>query len=185
MKFETCIAFVLAAETGGSAADGYRGGAYHLHPADPGGATKYGISQRLLDRVRPGRETRSLTLAQAKTIYREVFWQPLRGDEIVQPRVALNLLDFAVTSGIHRAVKTAQQVINQAGRVLAEDGRLGPATLARLNAGDLRLNAYRAARRAYYRGLNRPQFERGWCNRINQCQQWRGADTGISPNPKE
>ena len=57
--FHDCIAHVLAAE-GGLVND----------PKDPGGVTKFGISQRSY----PALDIRALTLDDAKTIYQRDYW---------------------------------------------------------------------------------------------------------------
>ena len=74
-------------------------GGYIDHPFDPGGATKYGISQRAF----PDHDIENLTLAQAKEIYRTKYWEAIDGD--ARPfHEAVAIFDFAVNSGVHRAL---------------------------------------------------------------------------------
>ena len=78
--FPRCIDRILAEE----------GGLSH-HPRDPGGLTKFGISQRTY----PDLDIRHLTRAQARAIYQRDFWQPLRADDL-PPGLDLLVLDRAV-----------------------------------------------------------------------------------------
>jgi len=151
-NFEPAIAQVLQHE-----------GGYVDHPNDPGGETNFGISRRSY----PGTDIAHLTLQDASEIYRDDFWQPIRGEDIRSQDVATNLLDFAVNSGVSRAVKTVQRLVG-----VAQDGQIGPRTLAAINGQDglnlnLRLCLDRvqfytelAARRAEFRG-----FLVGWVRR--------------------
>lgn len=87
-KFDRVLAFTLKWE-----------GGYTANPKDPGGATKYGISQRAF----PDVNIEDLTLDQAKQFYRERYWEAINGDE--RPfHEALAVFDFAVHSGVHRAL---------------------------------------------------------------------------------
>jgi len=69
------------------------------NPNDAGGVTKYGISQR----AHPHLDVRNLTLEDAKEIYRVKYWEAIQGDD--RPfHEALAIFDFAVHSGVHRAM---------------------------------------------------------------------------------
>jgi len=68
------------------------------HPDDPGGVTKYGISQR----AHPSVDVRNLTHAQATIIMRDHYWDPLpRG---LPPDLRWFAFDIAFHSGMQRAV---------------------------------------------------------------------------------
>ena len=66
--------------------------------ADPGGATKYGISHAAY----PDLDIASLTLADAQAIYRRDYWDKISGDRL-DPRLALLVFDAAVNNGVGRA----------------------------------------------------------------------------------
>lgn len=107
-------------------------------PADPGGATQYGITQSTLNQYlhgSPGFPTRvqDLTLDQAKRIYRDNYWifEPIEND-----RVAAKLFDIGVNMGPGRAVMGLQSSLCALGRNVVVDGRLGPLTAAQANASD-------------------------------------------------
>lgn len=107
--FDACFALVVGNE-GGLVSD----------PNDPGGTTKYGISQAAF----PHLNIASLTLDQAKAIYLADYWQRIRGDEIPPP-VALAVFDSAINSGVGAATRWLQEAAG-----VAVDGFIGPQTLA-------------------------------------------------------
>lgn len=107
-------------------------GGFVDHPADPGGATKYGITQKTLSDWTGERVTkddvRNLKWETAKEIYREKYWKKVRGDEL-PPALAILTMDVAVNSGVRAAVKNLQRAANELGGNLVEDGLIGPNTL--------------------------------------------------------
>ncbi|MCD6073099.1 MAG: hypothetical protein K0S42_3615 [Microvirga sp.] len=104
----------------------HEGGFVH-HAQDPGGATKFGITRETLSRVR-GRpatieDVRALTRAEAVAVYRRLYWDAVRGDDL-PPGLDLAVFDLAVNSGPARAVRMLQTVLG-----VAVDGIVGPVTL--------------------------------------------------------
>lgn len=98
-------------------------GGYVFNPHDPGGETKFGISKRSY----PHLDIHSLTLADAKTIYRRDFWDRAQCDKL-HPDLAFDLFDGAVNSGIGQAIRWLQRAVG-----VADDGVVGPLTLASIN----------------------------------------------------
>jgi lysozyme family protein len=137
---------------------GHEGGLVD-HPSDPGGLTKFGISQRTY----PGEDIRGMTLDRAKALYRRDFWGPA-GCDAVPPGLRFDLFDMAVNAGVRRAVQTLQRAAGE-----TDDGILGPRTLqaistmppARLLA---RFNGHRLEHLASLPTW--PSFGRGWARRI-------------------
>ncbi len=72
------------------------GAKYTDDPDDPGGATKYGISQRAY----PDLNIRNITEAEVRDIYKRDYWDRIRGDEIKSQIVAENIFDTAVNMGV-------------------------------------------------------------------------------------
>ena len=87
--FDAAIKFVLEREGGATVTN---------DPADPGGLTKYGISQR----AHPGLDIQNLTEEQAKAIYRKVYWEDSGCDRLQWP-MNLIQLDTATNMGVGRA----------------------------------------------------------------------------------
>ncbi|MBF0526888.1 MAG: hypothetical protein HQK56_17525 [Deltaproteobacteria bacterium] len=112
-------------------------------PADPGGATKYGISLRFLrgegragdidhDGDVDAADIRALTEEQASEFYRREFWDKCRCDELPAP-LAMAVFDTAVNVGAAKAVTLLQTELNShsAGNpLLTVDGGMGKNTIS-------------------------------------------------------
>jgi lysozyme family protein len=139
-----------------------REGGFVNDPDDPGGATKHGVTlatlRRLgLDLTGDGRtdlaDIRAVTREKAVAIFVEhYFRRPRLADlpEAVQPSV----FDMYVNAGAN-AVRLLQRLLIDMGHDLAEDGAVGPRTIAAAHlaaAPDPALfaDAYGIARRNYY-----------------------------------
>jgi lysozyme family protein len=152
--FDKAIGTVLAHE-----------GGYTFDPNDPGGETKYGISHRAY----PNLDIKSLTLDQAKAIYKRDYWTYSR---IQDQDVATKVFDLAVNLGPAAAHRLLQTALNARGETVAVDGVFGPETLAAANRGDPAqlLQELRAQAAAYYAQTvlaNPPEqkFLLGWMRR--------------------
>lgn len=140
----------------------WEGEVYENDPHDRGGATKYGIDQR----SHPDVNIRSLTRDQAKAIYWEDYWTPVRA-EALSWRLAWVLADIAVNNGRHRAVKWLQEL---AGTV--PDGIFGLKTLHAVAAQkqERLVLALLDRREKFYRAIakgTQAKFLKGWLNRNN------------------
>lgn len=136
-------------------------GGYVNDPRDPGGETRWGISQR----NHPTLNVRTMTRDQAVEVYRRLYWQPLHGDAL-HPAVAFALLDASVNHGLRRVVAWLQVIVGA-----TEDGMLGPRTLAATQAADpvALVFALHARRLAFYTDLDTfNSFGRGWTRRMAQ-----------------
>lgn len=74
-------------------------GGYSNDPRDPGGETKFGISKRAYPNV----DIASLTVADAREIYRRDYWLPVIA-ETQDSVLRLLAFDAAVNHGVARAV---------------------------------------------------------------------------------
>ena len=99
-------------------------GGYVNDPRDPGGETRYGISKR----AHPGVNIGALTLAGAKAIYRQDYWDRVQGDALPPP-LALIVFDLAVNAGVRPAATMLQRVLG-----VTADGSIGAQTLAAIEA---------------------------------------------------
>ena len=99
-------------------------GGYTDNKSDPGGRTKFGISQRSY----PALDIAALTLDDARGLYRTGYWDRIRGDEMPPP-LAFLTFDAAVNNGVGRSVRWLQTALG-----VAADGVIGPATLAAVHA---------------------------------------------------
>lgn len=151
-----------------------REGGYVNHPADRGGATNHGITQRTLTMWRNARglgfqDVRSLTRAEAAAIYRDNYWTPARCDDL--PEAVRDIhFDAAVNHGVNRAARLLQEAAQ-----VEQDGHIGPITLgnaASMAPAFLRAR-YVAARYRFYgqiisRDRSQLAFIVGWMRRMEE-----------------
>lgn len=134
-------------------------GGYVNDSRDPGGETKFGISKRAYPQV----DIKALTLDAAKAIYKRDYWDRAQCDKL-PPALAYLLFDAAVNSGIGQAIRFLQRALN-----LADDGVLGPLTLATVQRMDAESVAVRflAQRLEFMTKLSTwDTFGKGWARRI-------------------
>jgi lysozyme family protein len=155
-------------------------GGYVNHPADPGGATNKGVTQKVYDdwRTRKGLSTRDvlrLEDGEMQAIYEENYWLPPRCD-LLQQDLDLVQFDTAVNMGVGRAVRMLQTAL-----ACGVDGDFGPTTKKAVEACDVvgTVIAYCDAREAYYRRLAEKNltlsvFLKGWLNRLNALRKQVG-----------
>lgn len=97
--------------------------------ADPGGRTNHGITQTTYDAWRrkkglPPADVKNITIGEVQTIYGEEYWRPAGCDRLPWP-INLLVFDFAVNSGVGRAVRALQTALK-----VTPDGIVGPVTTA-------------------------------------------------------
>lgn len=157
-------------------------GGYVDHPRDPGGATNKGITiatfRRYVNSKGTTDDLKRLTTAQAGIVYRKQYWNAIKGDDLPDG-VDYAVFDFAVNSGPSRAAKYLQAVLG-----VAQDGRIGPATIASAKAKSAAaiINALCDARMAF---LNRlptwGTFGKGWTRRVKGVRAEALAMTRAAP----
>ena len=158
-------------------------GGFVNDPADPGGATNKGITmktfqgcaKRFLGIDPTLANLKALTDEQAGKIYKPLYWDKVRGDDIALQELANIIFDFQVPAG-DNAAKLLQRVLNDMGAKppLMVDGDIGPGTMTTLKGMDQKTvyGRYKKGCIDYYRDLvvKRPalgKFLNGWLNRVN------------------
>lgn len=151
-NFEPAIKKVLAVE-----------GVYDNHPDDPGGETKFGVTVAVARAHGYQGPMKEMPVEKALEIYKKDYWDRVRGDEVGDQLVAEELLDTAVNMGVAKAVSFLQSALNLLNKKetlwpdLAEDGAMGPGTLAALSAC---LRSGSKYRDALFKCLNGEQYAR-------------------------
>lgn len=140
-------------------------------PADHGGRTSRGITQREYDawrqmRGQPTGDVWKATDADVASIYREEYWNPLC--DSFPKGIDYLYFDMAVNAGPRRAAILLQRALG-----VADDGRIGPITKLAVSKADPKalIGKYSDAKRAFYVSLHQPKFTKGWLNRCNNVQQ--------------
>jgi len=148
----------------------YEGG-FVDHPKDPGGRTNKGITQNVYNSWRRSRglnikDVKTINDTEVELIYRQNYWNPIKGDELPSG-IDFALFDYAVNSGVSRAVKHLQEILK-----LNPDGILGPLTLKAIkdyyfSKGDNLPILLSNRRMRFLQGLKTwPTFGKGWYNRV-------------------
>ena len=154
-----------------------REGGYVNHPADKGGPTCFGITEAVARAHGYAGPMRQLPRDEAAAIYRRLYWLRPRFDAIARRARALaaELFDTGVNMGPAVAATFLQRALTALNRNgkdypdLVPDGRIGPTTLAALDAF-----------LAVVRGRSRRAPARPCCcARSRRC---RASATSASPN---
>ena len=118
-----------------------REGGYSDHPADRGGATRFGITEAVARANGYAGDMRHFSRVAAVAIYRRLYWTRPAFDQVATraPALAAELFDTGVNMGPAVAVTFLQRALNALNRGASDypdvllDGRVGPATLAALD----------------------------------------------------
>jgi lysozyme family protein len=152
MHFDTAFALLLGHE-----------GDFSDHAADPGGKTRFGITEAVARQAGYTGDMRALPVELAKRIYLDSYWRPVRADDL-PPGVRYIVFDGAVNSGPAQSALWLQRALG-----VTADGVIGPRTLAAAYAKDAQQlkTAILAQRLRFMTSLtNWPAFSRGWARRI-------------------
>ena len=122
------------------------------HPDDPGGLTKYGISQRTYPHV----DIRNLTRSEAAHIYLRDYLTKYRLHELSNVQNAEIVCDWLVNGG---SVRLIQKAVGA-----TQDGVIGTQTLALIDQADPR--DLLMARLDYYVAIVKHPFLKGWVKRL-------------------
>jgi lysozyme family protein len=142
----------------------HEGKEYHDTAGDPGGPTKFGITFRLLqalgidingDGVTDWRDVRDITDQRARQIAAKEFFEKAGYSKLADQYIAAKVFDLAYNAGPHAANLILQRACRACARPVAEDGALGPQTLAVANGitPGVLLPAVRCEAASWYRLL--------------------------------
>jgi lysozyme family protein len=149
-------------------------------PADHGGRTSRGITQREYDAWRREKGQPTLDVwkapqADVVAIYHDEYWGALC--DSLPPGVDYIVFNNNVLDGPVRSAKLLQQALG-----VAPDGRVGPITreaIRHANAADL-INRLSVASAEFYRALHQPKFLKGWLNRVAFVQKNAVSMTSVA-----
>jgi len=158
MSFEQTLKFILHWE--GGYVDNTRLG-------DSGGVTAFGISSSAY----PNENMATMTKERAAQIYRRDYYDAICGDALPH-HIAFILTDYAVNSGVRRAVTTLQKGVG-----VTVDAAIGPKTLAAVAKKDAHELAefILHSRASFLLSLDQREFERGWIRRVVSLALEAGA----------
>lgn len=174
-EFQRALAKVLVHE-----------GGYVNHPKDPGGATNFGITQRVYDDYRRAigqraQPVKAITTVERDAIYRQRYWALVKGDSL-PPGVSYVVFDGAVNSGVAQSVKWLQRALGN----VKVDGVIGQETLVAVRSHhdhDALIRGIIDRRMAFLRALKTwGTFGKGWTRRVDGVlavgQAWAMGSVG-------
>ena len=138
-------------------------GGYSDHAADPGGKTRYGVTEAVAREFGYRGDMRELPIDLAQRIYKERYWDAVQAENLPLD-VRYIVFDGAVNSGVAQSVKWLQRACG-----VHDDGVIGPVTIraaSTLHAEGLKRRILAQRLRFMAKLPNWPAFGRGWANRI-------------------
>lgn len=160
-------------------------GGFVNHPKDPGGATNKGVTQKVYDAYRkvnglPVQSVRNISDSEVAEIYQKQYWRLVRGDSL-PAGLDYAVFDFAVNSGVSRAIRYLQRLVG-----VEDDAVIGNMTLAAIYEAAKKdeeglIIRYCANRMAFLKSLGTfPTFGKGWTRRVIGYQDGvQVNDTGV------
>ena len=152
MNFDTAFDLLL----------GHEGG-FSDHRADPGGKTRFGVTEAVARDAGYKGDMRELPIDLAKRIYKDRYWDAVKADQLPE-KLRYIMFDAAVNSGPKQAVMWLQRAVKT-----TPDGIIGPKTIEAATQFDSQVikSSVLAQRLRMMSGLtNWPAFSRGWVKRI-------------------
>lgn len=152
IDFKEALKFVLK----------WEGEAFTNDPDDFGGATKYGVIQRVYDPYRdekglPRQSVKHITMAEVEEIYNEKYWIAAGCNALPSP-LNLVVFDCAVNMGVSRA------------KGFLSESKRDPTVF-----NNLRESKYHE----FAKVKNQKKFLQGWMNRLNDLRSFIKNHTGI------
>jgi lysozyme family protein len=163
-NFQACLSFTLKEE-----------GGFSDDPADPGGATNYGITLATYQEFEGNRalgvaDIQNIAMPTVRQIYTAMYWNRMRCDAL-PAGIDLMVFDEGVNTGCKASAILLQDALGFGGADL--DGVIGPVTIAAANAAGVRAADFiphlAGLQHAYYGHLaDSPQFEDSWWDRLDR-----------------
>ena len=151
-------------------------GGFSNHPLDKGGATNKGITiatfRQFFGKNATVEQLKNMTDTQWENIFRNGYWNPFKGDAIMNQSIADICVDWAWASGTKTAIMRVQRIVG-----VKADGIVGNATLSAINSAEQKLlfDKIKSARISFVEAIVRKNptqkvFLKGWKNRIQSIK---------------
>ena len=144
------------------------------HPSDPGGMTNLGVTASTwamwVGHDVNEKQMKALTPSIVAPLYKRKYWDACRADELISG-LDYAVFDYAVNSGVGRAIKTLQNCVG-----VAPDGGFGSTTMAAVSQfkGDSAktlIEEYCDSRLQFLESLKTfPIFGAGWEKRVKDVK---------------
>lgn len=157
-------------------------GVFSNHAWDPGGKTKYGVTERVWEAWKEENRRHGMVSIQditpqmAEEVYYSEYWVSPGFHRVENPFVAMELFDTGVNCGTVTAIRCCQEAVNFLRKPqwesIAVDGRLGPVTRGAIKrlvdqgyVIDL-LTAMNGEQYILYKKIGNQNAARGWAKRL-------------------
>lgn len=148
-------------------------GGFVNDPDDRGGATNKGVTiatfRSVYGKNKSVSDLKNITTDQWNYIFKTLFWDKCKCDNINDQSVANIIVDYAWGSGVSRAIKDVQTIVGT-----TADGISGPKTISAINKTDAKtlFNKIKERRIQFYNNIvksnpSQKKFLKGWTNRVN------------------
>lgn len=180
-NFTNIIPFILKAE-GGLSKDKNDAASKYPVPDGSGYHTNKGITWKVWSSVY-GTDRISIkefyTMPQNKwnTIFKRLYWDSIKGDNIISQRIADTLVNWVWGSGVYIPVSRLQKILG-----LKADGIFGGNTLNAVNLANEKMlfDALKNSQYNFFDVLsNKPEYsmyKKGWLNRLNNLFAYVGSE---------
>lgn len=151
-------------------------GGFVNDPADSGGPTNKGVTlntfRSVYGRAKTVNDLKHMTDNEWRHIFKSLYWDKCKADDISDQSIANMLVDFAWHSGVTTAVKKLQKIVG-----VTSDGICGVQTIGAINSryAPETFNLLKAARMRYLQGIvknkhSQARFMYGWTKRVNAIE---------------
>lgn len=148
-------------------------GGYVNDPADSGGPTNKGVTintfRSVYGRTKTINDLKHMTENEWRHIFKSLYWDKCKADDIADQSIANLLVDWAYNSGTSLAIRHIQRIVG-----VNADGIMGNITLSAINRhSPLPLFcALKKDRIAFFnvtaqKNPRKKKFLKGWLNRVN------------------
>jgi lysozyme family protein len=115
MNFDEAFNFLIVHE-----------GGFSDSKLDPGGKTKFGVTEAVARTAGYKGDMKDLTLNMAAEIAKHLYWEPVRAEELPEA-IRYAVFDCAYHSGVTQSVRFLQRSVKS-----DADGIIGPDTMAKI-----------------------------------------------------
>jgi lysozyme family protein len=156
----------------------FEGEKFTDHPADKGGPTRYGVTQKNYDLYRKSRKwavqsVKDIGLNEVREIYFNNYWAPAKCSDLTN-NLGICVFDTAVNSGCGRSTKLLQQIIGA-----KVDGVIGQETIKKLKEfnQETLVSRFLDSRVSFYNSLvgrdaSQKVFLAGWLRRVRFLREF-------------
>lgn len=148
-------------------------GGYVNDPADSGGPTNKGVTintfRSVYGRAKTINDLKHMTDNEWRHIFKSLYWDRCKADDITDQSIANLLVDWAYNSGTSLAIRHIQRIVG-----VNADGIMGNITLSAINRrsplplfGALKQDRIAFLNTTAQKNPRKKKFLKGWLNRVN------------------